>query len=228
MHNIVTPRGALVRDARLWAHYLDGDDRALRRRHGGSSSPDTTGRCWGRERVVALLEKQRDLYAYLHDQTLRLLNKGHTGAEIAELIELPPSLAAGLELPRVLRLDQQQRQGDLPAIHGVVRRQSRDPLGAPARGTGPTATSSSMGGSDAVLAKSARRPLTQATTAGSPRSSTIWSSPTRRTVPRWSCRPRRSSSSATVRECDLAKLLPGRRARAARRDHRNTDGAGAA
>jgi alkyl sulfatase BDS1-like metallo-beta-lactamase superfamily hydrolase len=39
-----------------------------------------------------VLSTQRDLYAYLHDQTLRLLNQGHTGAEIAELIELPPAL----------------------------------------------------------------------------------------------------------------------------------------
>ena len=35
---------------------------------------------------------QRDLYAYLHDQTLRLLNQGHTGAEIAEMFQMPPAL----------------------------------------------------------------------------------------------------------------------------------------
>jgi len=93
MHNILTPRGALVRDARLWAHYLDetielfGNDSEVM--FGGHHWP-----CWGQDRVVDLLEKQRDLYAYLHDQTLRLLNKGHTGLEIAEAIELPPALAA--------------------------------------------------------------------------------------------------------------------------------------
>jgi alkyl sulfatase BDS1-like metallo-beta-lactamase superfamily hydrolase len=92
MHNILTPRGALVRDPRLWAHYLDeaielfaADSEVL---FSGHHWP-----CWGRERIVELLEKQRDLYAYLHDQTLRLLNKGYTGPEIAEAIELPPSLA---------------------------------------------------------------------------------------------------------------------------------------
>jgi hypothetical protein len=47
---------------------------------------------WGRNRVVAFLSTQRDLYAYLHDQTLRLLNQGYTGDEIAEMIELPPAL----------------------------------------------------------------------------------------------------------------------------------------
>src|SRR5204863_9885003 len=49
---------------------------------------------WGRDRIVAFLSQQRDLYAYLHDQTLRMLNSGLTGAEIAERIELPPALEA--------------------------------------------------------------------------------------------------------------------------------------
>lgn len=35
---------------------------------------------------------QRDLYAYLHDQTLRLLNQGYTGVEIAEMFQMPPAL----------------------------------------------------------------------------------------------------------------------------------------
>jgi alkyl sulfatase BDS1-like metallo-beta-lactamase superfamily hydrolase len=92
MHNILTPRGALVRDPRLWAHHLD---EALEL-FGGEADVLFAGHhwpCWGGERIADFLAKQRDLYAYLHDQTLRLLNKGHTGPEIAELIELPPSLA---------------------------------------------------------------------------------------------------------------------------------------
>ena len=47
---------------------------------------------WGRERIVDFLAKQRDLYGYIHDQTLRLLNKGLLAAEIAEVLELPPGL----------------------------------------------------------------------------------------------------------------------------------------
>jgi linear primary-alkylsulfatase len=92
MHNILTPRGALVRDPRVWANYLDeaielfADDSEVL--FSGHHWP-----CWGGERIVELLEKQRDLYTYLHDQTLRLLNKGYTGPEIAEQVELPPSLA---------------------------------------------------------------------------------------------------------------------------------------
>ena len=92
MHNILTPRGALVRDPRIWAHYLDEAIELFGARSdvlfGGHHWPR-----WDSERIVDFLEKQRDLYSYLHDQTLRLLNKGHTGPEIAELIELPPSLA---------------------------------------------------------------------------------------------------------------------------------------
>jgi linear primary-alkylsulfatase len=93
MHNVLTPRGALVRDPRLWAHHLDEAIELF----GGRCEVLFAGHhwpCWGGDRIVDFLEKQRDLYLYLHDQTLRLLNKGHTGAEIAELVELPPSLAA--------------------------------------------------------------------------------------------------------------------------------------
>jgi len=92
MHNILTPRGALVRDPRVWAHYLDQAIDLF----GAESDVLFAGHHWprwGSERIVDYLEKQRDLYTYLHDQTLRLLNQGHTGSEIAELIELPPSLA---------------------------------------------------------------------------------------------------------------------------------------
>ncbi len=92
MHNILTPRGALVRDPRVWAHHLDEAVELF----GAESDVLFSGHhwpCWGNERIVDFLEKQRDLYSYLHDQTLRLLNQGHTGVEIAELIELPPSLA---------------------------------------------------------------------------------------------------------------------------------------
>ncbi|MFC1444005.1 alkyl sulfatase dimerization domain-containing protein [Streptacidiphilus sp. N1-10] len=91
MHNILTLRGAVVRDARIWAHYLDeaitlfgsATDVAFASHHWPT---------WGTERITALLASQRDLYAYLHDQTLRLLNQGLTGSEIAEELELPPGL----------------------------------------------------------------------------------------------------------------------------------------
>ena len=91
MHNTLTLRGALVRDPRIWAHYLD----ETIAEYGAEAT--TLFAChhwpiWGTERIVDYLSKQRDLYAYIHDQTLRMINRGLTGAEIAEQFELPPSL----------------------------------------------------------------------------------------------------------------------------------------
>ncbi|WP_371498231.1 MBL fold metallo-hydrolase [Kitasatospora sp. NBC_00374] len=91
MHNVLTLRGAVVRDARVWAHYLD---EALQL-FGASSDVSFASHhwpTWGAEKIAGHLTRQRDLYAYLHDQSLRLLNRGLTGPEIAEEIKLPPAL----------------------------------------------------------------------------------------------------------------------------------------
>ncbi|HXA11946.1 MAG TPA: alkyl sulfatase dimerization domain-containing protein, partial [Mycobacterium sp.] len=91
LHNLLTLRGALVRDPHVWSGYLteaienftDSVDVAFASHHWPT---------WGRERIIEFLSTQRDLYAYLHDQTLRLLNQGYTGAEIAEQFRMPPAL----------------------------------------------------------------------------------------------------------------------------------------
>ncbi|KOS55285.1 alkyl/aryl-sulfatase [Rhodococcus rhodochrous] len=93
MHNILTLRGAVVRDAHAWGHYLNetiglwGD--ALEVVFASHHWPT-----WGRERALEFLAVQRDMYLYLHDQTLRMMNQGLVGPEIAERFELPPALAA--------------------------------------------------------------------------------------------------------------------------------------
>jgi alkyl sulfatase BDS1-like metallo-beta-lactamase superfamily hydrolase len=91
MHNLYTLRGAKVRDALRWSGYVDD---AIRR------FPDVevvfTSHHWpvfGHERALAFLAGQRDTYRYIHDQTLRLANRGATPREIAEQLELPPQLA---------------------------------------------------------------------------------------------------------------------------------------
>ncbi|MEB3070588.1 alkyl/aryl-sulfatase [[Mycobacterium] vasticus] len=91
LHNLLTLRGALVRDPHEWAGYLTEaiETFADRAEVVFASHHWPT---WGRERIVEFLSLQRDLYAYLHDQTLRLLNQGYTGAEIAEGFRLPPAL----------------------------------------------------------------------------------------------------------------------------------------
>src|SRR5579875_1564383 len=91
LHNLLTLRGALVRDPHVWSGYLTEaiDMFAARADVVFASHHWPT---WGRDRIVEFLSLQRDLYAYLHDQTLRLLNQGYTGAEIAEVFEMPPAL----------------------------------------------------------------------------------------------------------------------------------------
>ncbi|MEU6977000.1 alkyl sulfatase dimerization domain-containing protein [Streptomyces sp. NPDC046371] len=91
LHNLLTLRGAHVRDPHVWSRYLTeainlfGADADL-------AFASHHWPVWGRERVIAFLSEQRDLYGYLHDQTLRMLNTGMTGPEIAELMQVPPAL----------------------------------------------------------------------------------------------------------------------------------------
>jgi alkyl sulfatase BDS1-like metallo-beta-lactamase superfamily hydrolase len=48
---------------------------------------------WGHDSIVDYVSSQRDAYKYLHDQTVRMMNNGLTGAEIAERLTLPDVLA---------------------------------------------------------------------------------------------------------------------------------------
>jgi alkyl sulfatase BDS1-like metallo-beta-lactamase superfamily hydrolase len=93
LHNLYTPRGAQVRDAKAWSHYIDeAIDLFADQTHVLFASHHWPR--WGRGAAVEFLKKQRDLYKYIHDQTLRLANHGLTPAEIAEQLTLPPTLAA--------------------------------------------------------------------------------------------------------------------------------------
>jgi len=91
LHNLLTLRGALVRDPHGWSGYLteaidsfgDRTDVLFASHHWPT---------WGADRIVEYLGLQRDLYGYLHDQTLRQLNQGFTGIEIAENFAMPPAL----------------------------------------------------------------------------------------------------------------------------------------
>ena len=91
LHNILTLRGAQVRDAKKWATSLN---EAIAR-YGDKTEvvlAQHNWPKWGQENVVSFLANQRDLYEHLHDQTLRLTNHGYTGIEIAEMLKLPASL----------------------------------------------------------------------------------------------------------------------------------------
>ena len=91
LHNVLTLRGALVRDPHGWSTYLDEAIGLFASQADVLFAQHHWPR-WGTERMVDFLATQRDLYGYIHDQTLRLLNKGLVGSEIAEQFELPPSL----------------------------------------------------------------------------------------------------------------------------------------
>jgi alkyl sulfatase BDS1-like metallo-beta-lactamase superfamily hydrolase len=91
LHNVLTLRGALVRDPHGWAGYLDEAIELFADRTDVMFAQHHWPR-WGTDRIVDFLGTQRDLYGYIHDQALRLLNKGYVGAEIAEHLKLPPSL----------------------------------------------------------------------------------------------------------------------------------------
>lgn len=90
MHNMYTLRGAKVRDVLKWSNLIN-------------EALDMFGEAdvyfgthhwpiWGNQRIAGFLENQRDTYKYIHDQSVRLLNAGLTSREIAEKIQLPPSL----------------------------------------------------------------------------------------------------------------------------------------
>lgn len=93
-HNVLTLRGAQVRDAKVWAHYLD---QSLLR-YGEQAEVVFAQHhwpTWGGAAIRDYLADQRDMYAFIDSQTLRLINRGLGPTEIAaELTSLPPRLAS--------------------------------------------------------------------------------------------------------------------------------------
>lgn len=92
LHNILTPRGAKVRDALAWSNYLNEAVNLYANR----SDAIMSSHCWprfGQGEVKSWLEGHRDNYRYLHDQTVRLMNQGLTQSEIAEAIKAPPAIS---------------------------------------------------------------------------------------------------------------------------------------
>jgi len=92
LHNLYTIRGAEVRDGRVWSRYISDALEAF----GARSDVLIAQHHWptfGAARVQAFLTRQRDLYKFLHDQSVRLLNQGYLPNEIAEVLHLPSTLA---------------------------------------------------------------------------------------------------------------------------------------
>ena len=96
MHNLLTLRGAKVRDALLWSDYigqsidhLDDVEVFFNSHHWPT---------WGHQRIITQMQQQQDMYKFIHDQTVRLANIGYTPKEIAERLKLPESLAGNFHI----------------------------------------------------------------------------------------------------------------------------------
>jgi len=91
MHNILTLRGAQVRDALKWSYYLNetielwGDQVEVK-------FQSHHWPMWGQKEIVNYFKLQRDMYKYTHDQTVRLMNQGYIGSEISEMIQFPQEI----------------------------------------------------------------------------------------------------------------------------------------
>jgi alkyl sulfatase BDS1-like metallo-beta-lactamase superfamily hydrolase len=101
MHNLITLRGAKVRNGLVWSKAIDtaivkyGDvtEVSFSTHHWPTWTKDERGK-EDKNKIKDYWVKQRDMYRWLHDRTLYSLNRGLTPAEIAETLQLPDSLAS--------------------------------------------------------------------------------------------------------------------------------------
>ncbi|AZA57845.1 alkyl/aryl-sulfatase [Chryseobacterium shandongense] len=91
LHNLYTLRGAQVRNGLKWSSYIDKSIQKF-----GDKVEVSFGShhwpVWGNSNIVTFWENQRDMYRFIHDQTLRLANQGYNPTEIAEMLKLPEAL----------------------------------------------------------------------------------------------------------------------------------------
>ena len=130
LHNILTLRGAEVRDARGWADYITeaidlfgGDLDVVFASHHWPT--------WGREsRGVPVAAARPLLLPARPDRAADepRLRRGRDRRDVPDA----SGARAVVAHARLLRVRQPQHQGDLPALHGLVRRQPRAPVAAPA------------------------------------------------------------------------------------------------
>ncbi len=92
LHNLYTLRGAKIRDAVAWWKAINESIELF-----GDQAQvvffQHTWPVWGQANLISLLRKQRDLYKFIHDQTLHLMNQGYTATELKDHLIVPRSLA---------------------------------------------------------------------------------------------------------------------------------------
>lgn len=93
LHNLLTPRGAKIRNGLAWSKYIDN----VLQQYGDKVDISIGSHhwpVWGNDKVIELWEKQRDLYRFIHDHTLYLANQGLTPNEISNKIKLPLAISS--------------------------------------------------------------------------------------------------------------------------------------
>lgn len=88
--NLYTIRGTAYRDVMTWVESLDH----LRDQGAELLIPMHTGPIQGADKVEETLRIYRDGIQFVHDQTVRQMNKGRSADEIAATLRLPAALAA--------------------------------------------------------------------------------------------------------------------------------------
>lgn len=88
LHNLYPIRGAQVRNALAWSKYIQ----EAMDLWGADTDTMFASHHWprfGQDDVRGFLTMQRDVYRWMHDQTMRLANQGHVPTEIADELTLP-------------------------------------------------------------------------------------------------------------------------------------------
>ncbi|MEK5392914.1 alkyl sulfatase dimerization domain-containing protein [Margalitia sp. FSL K6-0131] len=93
LHNLYSLRGAQVRDPVAWATYLQQAIDLFGNRLTSVFGVHNWPR-FGTKDCIDYMEKQRDVYQYINDQTLRLINQGYTLEEVGRMVTLPESLSS--------------------------------------------------------------------------------------------------------------------------------------
>ena len=93
MHNLIPIRGALVRNSLRWSKYINEAIELFGAKTKVLFTSHNWPR-WGQKDAVEFLGLQRDLYKWMHDQTMRLANQGLVPTEIASTLKLPDDFLA--------------------------------------------------------------------------------------------------------------------------------------
>jgi len=87
--NLYTIRGTRYRDPMQWVNSLD----IIRQKMPEFLVPSHTRPLLGKEKIYQTITDYRDAIQYIHDQTVRGMNKGFTPDELVTMVKLPKHLA---------------------------------------------------------------------------------------------------------------------------------------